>query len=71
MGFKTGLSDEDMIGNTSKKKYGYFLAFKEDVQDLNFKNEKAQAITGADAAIIGNALIDNPTVFGKHLSLFV
>lgn len=72
VGFKTGLTDLDLIGNLKDKKYGYFLTFKEDVQDLNFQNEFANGIiTGNNSAHIGNEMINTPTLFGKHLSLFV
>ena len=57
------------VGNPSIGDYGYFLAFKEDVQDLNFDYEDMSAAN--DAADVANILKNDPTLYGKHLSLFI
>ncbi|MCL2246823.1 MAG: hypothetical protein FWC10_06910 [Lentimicrobiaceae bacterium] len=68
VGFKTGLSDKEMIDTSS----GYFLTFKEDVQDLNFEDDDTKDQTaGTDAAKVAQILKNDPTLYGKHLSLFM
>ena len=66
VGFK--INFDDALGNPERNDFGYFLAFMEDVQDLNFKDGYTENIK--DAADAADALINKPTLYGKHLSLF-
>ena len=67
VGFK--MEFEEALGNPEKNDFGYFLTFMEDVQDLNFEDkDTAEVRNAADAA---NTLINKPTLYGKHLSLFL
>ena len=67
VGFKK--SFEQLLGNPKEGKYGYFLAFEEDVQDLNFQDDPIN--DNMDAAAIANELKNDPTIVGKHVSLFI
>lgn len=67
VGFKTDA--ETALGNPANDNYGYFLAFEEDVEDLNFQH--AAWSQAKDAAKTADKLRNNPSVIGKHVSLFV
>ena len=67
VGFK--IKFDRAVGNPKWGDYGYFLAFKEDVQDLNFEYKKMSA--ASNAADVANILKNDPTLYGKHLSLFI
>ena len=75
-----------LVGNPAAGDYGYFLAFKEDVEDLNFQNDpdRKAGNEGADdlpenpddnkaddAAKVAGELKNDPSLYGKHLSLFI
>ena len=68
IGFKKEFSE--LVGNPSKGDYGYCLAFLEDVQDLNFEDDPDLG-TANDAAAVADVLKNDPTLFGKHISLFI
>ena len=69
VGFKTDFYD--VLGNPAQNDYGYFLAFQEDVEDLNFTIEKEDDLDQPDAGKIADRLKNDPTIYGKHLSLFL
>lgn len=72
IGFKKEF--DDLLGNPAKGDYGYFLTFLEDVEDLSFQEDvnMEDPENGAnDAAKIAKELMNEPTLFGKHLSLFI
>ena len=69
VGFKTDFFD--ILGNPSKKDYGYFLAFQEDVEDLDFTIEKENDLDQPDAGKVANRLKNDPSIYGKHISLFL
>ena len=70
VGFKTEISR--LLGNPHKNDGGFFLAFSEDVEDLNFSAAAQDKVKGAEnAAQVAKALIDQPSTFGKHVSLFL
>lgn len=71
VGFKKELSDlkGNLYTNPRVPHYGYFLAFKEDMLDINFAMlDKADDRT---AGKIAAALLNVPSVYGKHGSLFL
>ena len=49
---------------------GHFLAFLEDMQDLNFKHP-GKKIEGNHAADVAQNLKNEPTLYGRHLSHFI
>lgn len=67
VGFKT--NTETALGNPADNDFGYFLAFEEDVQDLNFEHADLKGAT--DAAKTADRLTNKPTIVGKHVSQFV
>lgn len=67
VGFKTTF--DQAVGNPKNGDYGFYLTFKEDVQDLNFQNDPDAG--AADAARVADVLKNDPTLFGKHLALFI
>ncbi|MDL2308324.1 hypothetical protein LJC53_01935 [Bacteroidales bacterium OttesenSCG-928-C03] len=72
IGFKKEF--DDLLGNPAKEDYGYFLTFLEDVEDLNFQEDVnlEDPENGAEnAANVAKELKNEPTLFGKHLSLFI
>ena len=75
VGFKTTI--QRALGNPALNgNYGFFLTFEEDVEDLNFQFEdevvSLEKLDGAaDAAQTADRLKNKPTIFGKHVSLFV
>ena len=70
VGFKR--SFEELLGNPKNKDFGYFLAFREDVTDLNFEEEdNDNGNKAADAAKFAEWLKNDPTLYGKHMSLFI
>ena len=69
VGFKADFYE--VLGNPANKDYGYFLAFQEDVEDLDFTIEKETDLEQADAGKIADKLKNDPTIYGKHLSLFL
>ena len=69
VGFKIDLATA--LGNPAKKNYGYILTFIEDVEDLNFTMEKDDDLSHPDAGLIANALKNDPSYYGKHVSLFI
>ena len=63
---------EELLGNPKSKDFGYFLTFKEDVTDLNFEEEdNDNGDEVADAAQFAEWLKNEPTLYGKHMSLFI
>ena len=72
IGFKTTFLK--VLGNPANGDFGYFLAFEEDVEDLDFLIESGNDLDPAlypDAAEIANKLKNDTTIYGKHLSLFL
>ncbi|MBQ8022578.1 MAG: hypothetical protein IJ255_07845 [Bacteroidales bacterium] len=69
VGFKADFYD--ILGNPAQKDYGYFLAFQEDVEDLDFTVEKENDLDHPDAGTIADALKNDPSIYGKHISLFL
>lgn len=70
VGFTTTL--EQAVGNPKQKDYGYFLAFAEEVEDITFQTEpEAAATEPGQAAQVAARYYNQPTTYGKHLSLFV
>jgi hypothetical protein len=71
VGFKRGF--DELVGNPMRGDYGYFLTFLEDVEDLNFqsKNYLSEAANANNAAKAADILKNRPTLYGKHLSLFI
>ena len=67
VGFKIEFSVA--LGNPKNNDYGYMLAFREDVKDLNFQGKPESS--DDDAAKVANRLKNNPALFGKHISLFI
>ena len=67
VGFKAVF--DKVIGNPSTKEFGYFLTFKEEVEDLNFQNDSDK--DAIDSAKVAEELKNDPTLYGKHLSLFI
>jgi hypothetical protein len=61
------------LGNPAQKNYGYILTFKEDVEGLDFLVEEAGADfrEDLDSAEFANILKNDPSIMGKHLSLFL
>lgn len=68
VGFKGNFIE--LVGDPSKGDYGHFLTFLEDVQDLNFEYPE-EAIKEDNAAVVAEELRNDPTLSGKHLSLFI
>ena len=67
VGFKKDF--DKAVGNPKEGDFGYFLTFQEDVQDLNFAyNDTSEA---ENAAAVADKLKNYPTLYGKHLSLFI
>jgi hypothetical protein len=68
IGFDISLSEA--LGNPKSDNHGYMLTFEQDVDDLEFQydNKNWRRSISSDSA--GN-LIDTPSKFGKHVSLFV
>ena len=64
---KFRLFDKDM--NSILKLY--FQAFPEDVEDLDFTVEKENDLDQPDAGTIADALKNDPSIYGKHISLFL
>jgi hypothetical protein len=63
---------EDVLGNPSADNdYGYMLTFEQDLDDLNFTNNKESRNGYKDSAATANGLKDQVSIYGKHLSLFV
>ena len=69
VGFK--IDPATALGNPAKNDYGYFLTFIEDVEDLNFTMEKEDDLSHPDAGLIADALKNDPSYYGKHVSLFI
>jgi hypothetical protein len=67
------VSFEEAVGNPDKKDYGYFLTFQEDVQGLDFIGEKPDEDFDEkmNPAEFANKLKNDPSVMGKHVSLFL
>lgn len=70
VGFDISLSEA--LGNPKIDNYGYMLTFEQDVDDLEFQydknNKNWRKNTSSESA---GAIIDTPSAFGKHVSLFV
>ena len=68
VGFKKDF--RTVLGNPAKSPadYGYFLCFEESVDDLNYQ-ETPDSIP--NAGVLANAYRNRPSIFGKHLSLFI
>lgn len=62
---------EDVLGNPDDDNYGYMLTFEQDLDDLNFTNNKETRNGYKDSAATANGLKDQVSVYGKHVSLFV
>lgn len=61
---------QQAMGNPAKNDYGYLLTFEEHVEDLNF--DTSVNFEGQDqAAAVAKALVNAPTRYGKHISLFL
>ncbi|MCL2012388.1 MAG: hypothetical protein FWG75_06340 [Cystobacterineae bacterium] len=77
VGFKREFGE--LLGNPRAGDFGYFLAFQEDIQDLNFQFPEKEASKehlekwekADNAAQVAEALKNQPTLYGKHLSLFL
>ena len=69
VGFK--IDPATALGNPANNEYGYFLTFIEDVEDLNFTMEKDDDLSHPDAGLIADALKNDPSYYGKHVSLFI
>lgn len=68
VGFKTDIAT--LMGNPSAGDYGYILTFKENVEDLNFTCEKSY--DGAEhSADVARDVVNEPSRYGKHISLFI
>ena len=70
VGFDISLTEA--LGDPNSKNHGYMLTFEQDIDDLEFQyddnNKNWRKNTSSDSA--GN-LIDTPSAFGKHVSLFI
>ncbi|MDR2861389.1 MAG: hypothetical protein LBV07_02415, partial [Syntrophobacterales bacterium] len=72
IGFKGRFAQ--FLGNPKTGDLGYFLAFREDVRDLNFeynKSEENELNAANNAASVAGVLKNDVTLYGKHLSLFI
>ena len=70
VGFNMTLSDA--LGNPEADNYGYMLTFEQDVDDLEFQyNENIKNWRSVDSSKSARRLVDSPSRFGKHVSLFV
>lgn len=69
VGFK--IDPATALGNPDDNKYGYFLTFIEDVEDLDFTVEEPDDLSHPDAGLIADALKNDPSFYGKHVSLFI
>ena len=69
VGFK--IDPATALGNPDNDQYGYFLTFIEDVEDLNFTMEEDDDLDHPDAGLIADALKNDPSYYGKHVSLFI
>lgn len=69
VGFK--IDAATALGNPANNEYGYFLTFIEDVEDLNFTMEEPDDLSHPDAGLIADALKNDPSFYGKHVSLFI
>jgi len=68
VGFKTDIAT--LMGNPSAGDYGYILTFKENVEDMNFTCEKSY--DGAEhSADVARDVVNEPSRYGKHISLFI
>lgn len=72
VGFKKEF--DALLGNPAADDYGYILAFEENVQDLNFEynaQKHKEFMATNNAADAAKALRNDPSLYGKHLSLFI
>ena len=67
------ISFQKALGNPGKKEYGYMLTFKEDVEGLDFAVEKegSDFKEDMDSAVFADTLKNDPSIMGKHISLFL
>ena len=67
------ISFEEAVGNPDKKDYGYILTFQEDVQGLDFLGENPDEDFNEkmNPAEFANKLKNDPSLMGKHVSLFL